>query len=253
MKKQILNQSLFDDSVNRIYDYTLIESLVFALDIKKYIDKLGIENYNKKKLLCNFYEYLQANKDENIFDKKLKNNYYYLLDYINDNSTKSERLEQNEIIRDIKIALNNIGNDNLDFLKEQIILREYSIRFYNFNLFMINKISNQTILDYKDVYYESISNDFLFLDLLLKDEKDFQDNYSKYLLNVNFYRSMNYFLAIYDWLFQKSEILDRTKFIIENDSLLLKNLQYSSSEFDEELSMICNVTKKMVKKIEKSK
>ena len=73
------------------------------------------------------------------------------------------------------------------------------------------------------------------------------------MLNVNFYRSMNYFLAIYDWLFQKSEILDRTKFIIENDSLLLKNLQYSSSEFDEELSMICNVTKKMVKKIEKSK
>ena len=254
MEKIIENdlENSFNDYVNLIYDYTLIESLVFALDTKLYIDKLGIDNLDKTKLLYNFQEYLQENKDENIFDDTLKNKYYYLLDYINDRSNKEERLVQNEIVRDIKIALNNIGNNNFDFLKEQILLREYSIRNYSYNWFVINRISNQTILENKEIYYDSISKDFLFLNLLLMDETEFRDNYQKYLLNINFYRSMNYFLAIYNWLFKKPEILDKAKFIIYNDELLIKNSKYNSQEIDQNLSSILNVTKKMVKKVEKS-
>ena len=84
------------------------------------------------------------------------------------------------------------------------------------------------------------------------DETEFRDNYQKYLLNINFYRSMNYFLAIYNWLFKKTEILDKAKFIIYNDELLIKNSKYNSQEIDQNLSSILNVTKKMVKKVEKS-
>lgn len=239
--------------IDKVYIYTLIESLVFNIDIKKDIKQLiDITNIDKNILLKNLNEYLKINKDDNIFDDEIRKNYYYLIDYLVENSGFLEKKEQNSLVREMKITLNNLSLDNLEYLKEQILLREYALINYELNHLFINTIKKQTILNNKYIYYNSISKDFVFLQLLLMDDEEFDKNYSDYLLNIDFYRSMNYFTSVYSDLFKNLNIFNRLKIIIENDEILLKTGKYDEQDTVKYFNSILNVTKKVVKKLERT-
>lgn len=251
-------QLTLNEFIDMIYNYTLINSLVFSIDIEKFIhDNLKIDNFNTSILLKNFKNYLAINKDKNIFDDQIKDNCYFFINYISEIDNITEKSEKNSIINEMKINLNNTSYSNFDFLREQILLRDYGDSHYNRNKAKINKISDRILNDYKEIYYRSISNDFLVMSLLLIEEQKFyNEGYKLFLLCKDFYRSINYFIQNYNFLFKSLDWLNRIKFVMNKDLRLLTNVDDVSnlefeSEIDDEFLDIMEITQKLVKKIDK--
>lgn len=250
----------FEDYINIIYNYTLINSLVFAVDIKEYIkNHLKIDNIDKSMLLKGLRSYLSINKNQNIFDNKIKDNFYFLIDYLSEQNCFIDSLEKNSIINDMKIMLNNISCDNLDFIRSQILLRDYGNLHYAWNKAKINKISDQVINRCKDSYYGSISNDFLVINLLLLEKQKFYNQDHKlFLLCTDFYRSINYFTQNYSILFQNLDLVNRIKFIMSEDlKLLINEVSMDNPKIiqkaDIEFLNIMGITQKLVKKLDREK
>lgn len=239
----------FSEYVNNIYNYTVLNSIVFSTDIREFItEHLNMDRINEDALIDNMYNYLLDNKDDDMFDENIKENFYFLIDYLLKNMDKNKIKQKNPMINEMKRMINNLHTNNLEYLREQILLREHAFINYNWNKLIINKISDSTILEYKDIYYNSISNDLFFLHLLLINDEQFYKEYSKYLLHNDFYRSVNYFMSIYDILFTNIEYLKRIQFIIEQNSILINK----GENVDKDFIALEKISKKVVKKYEKS-
>ncbi len=238
----------FKEFVDNVLNYTFIDSMVFSTDIEEFVNEyLNLDKLNKDSLLNNVYKYLLQNKDDDIFDENIKGNIYFLIDYLLEKNDVVKIKQQNAMINEIKLLTNNSKLNNLKYLREQILLREHAFVNYHFNRFLINRVPAFTILEDKDVYYNSISNDFLTLDLLLMDDNSFYEEYKKCLLQIDFYRSVNFFASVYELLFKKKSYLERVKFIIEQNRSLIN----AGEPVDKGFIVLQKVTQKVVKKIER--
>lgn len=241
----------FEDYVARVSNYTFMESLIFSLDVKKYVNEhMNMNKVKTEAMLDNIYNHLVENYDNPIFDEFVKDNLYYLIDYFSEKDNKKVMEEQNELINKIKGLVNSLEGGHPDFLRQHILLREYAqinLLDFRFNNFMINRIPDETILDYRDTYYNSISNDFCVLDLLLAGDERFKKEYNDFLLFSDFYRSINYFMSLYGIMFSRDNYLEKVKFIIGCDNDLIK----SGKIVDKDFKALQNVSKRMVRKLEK--
>lgn len=238
----------FEDYITHISNYTFMESLVFSLDIKEYVnERIQMDKVKKEVMLDNIYGYLMENNDNLIFDNFVKDNIYFLIDYFAEKDNKSIMKEQNVLINKIKSLVNGLDIENLDFLRQHILLREHAQINFQFNNFMINRIPDETILNYRDTYYNSISNDFCVLNLLLMNDDYFKEEYKNFLLFSDFYRSINYFMSLYGIMFTEPEYLEKVKFMISCNNDLVK----SGENVDDDFLALQGVSKRMVRKIEK--
>lgn len=234
--------------VDNLYNDTLIKSLIFSHDISDYISCLSLDEIDKTVLLDITYNFLLKNRNSNMFDEKSKANFYSLIIYILEDYNIVNNSDENAIINNIKIILNSLDSNNLPFLKNQVSLRDYGT-IYKFNNLKLKQLFKEDIFIIKNIYYRSITDDFAILNMLRIDDSLFYDeNYKKYLLNKNFYRSINYFMIKENKLFENSEYLKRVKFIREKDLDILTSGQYEENNVDEEFYDIASVNNRLIKK-----
>lgn len=233
-------------SENAFYYNTLINSLVFSPHIK-----------NDLKIYCSFFEnnrdgflymakcfgnYLEEHKGQNIFDKKIKNNIYEITNYLCEDfpydNVNSDKLLLNDFLNAIKKYL-NVCSNNTDYIREQILMRDYGIKSkLSPNWYALKNVADSDIELYKEEYYESISRDILILNLLKEPRENFYHNdYKSFLLNKDFYRSINYFLLTSS-LIKNEQYIERINFIIKNNIDLLADLIVNGDFSDEEFSDI---------------
>lgn len=241
-------QDSFEQYVDNVYNYTFINSLIFSSNIRNYINELEIDKIDKSYLLDLSKDYLLENKTNNMFDDKLKQNFYLLIGYISENNNLVNNYEENSIINAIKITLNNLDNDNLEFLRKQILLRDYG-SIYKFNKFKLNRMLATDMTRLKEIYYKSITDDLAVLNMLrLGSSMFYNEAYKMYLLSKNFYRSTNYFMLKESRLFENCEYLNRLRFIKEQDLDLLVSGQYDENNIDSEFYDIASVNNRLIKK-----
>lgn len=246
-------------SDNAFYYNTLINSLVFSPNIK-----------NDLKIYCSFFEnnrdgflymtecfgrYLEGHKAQNIFDGMVKNNIYEIANYLYEkfpyvgcNTINSDKLLLNDFLNAIKKYL-NVCSNNTDYIREQILMRNYGVKS-KFSPYWstLKKIADSDIELYKEEYYVSISRDILILNLLKKSEENFYHNdYEAFLLNKDFYRSINYFLLTSS-LIKNTQYVDRINFIINNNLDLLADLIIKGDYDDEKFSDIHTASIRLLRK-----
>ena len=144
----------------------------------------------------------------------------------------------------------NVCSNNTDYIREQILMRDYGVKS-KFSPYWstLKKIADSDIELYKEEYYVSISRDILILNLLKESEESFYHNdYEAFLLNKDFYRSINYFMVKENKLFENSEYLKRVKFIREKDLDILTSGQYEENNVDEEFYDIASANNRLIKK-----
>ncbi len=241
-----------------LYYDTLINSLVFSPNIENDLNVYcAIFNNNRDIFLYMVKRlgvYVEKYKGNGIFDPKVKNNIheivYYLYSkfpYLTDNKNDSDKLLLNEFMHSIKMYLNVCSNNNFNFIREQILMRDYGVKNkLNPNWYALKKVADSDIEIYKDEYYASISMDILIMNLLNESKEDFYNNdYDAFLLNKNFYRSVNYFWLTSSDVRLNKEYYDRTAFIIKNN---LDILSSDSDDFiDEEFFDIQNSSIRLLK------
>lgn len=236
-------------SENAFYYNTLINSLVFSPNIK-----------NDLEIYCSFFKnnrdgflymskcfgiYLEAHKGQNIFDKMVKNNIYEITNYLCEDfpyivgdNVNSDKLLLNDFLNAIKKYLNACSN-NTDYIREQILMRDYGIKSkLSPYWYTLKNVADSDIELYKEEYYTSISRDILILNLLNEPEENFyRSDYEKFLLNKDFYRSINYFLLTSS-LIKNTQYVERINFIIKNNLDLLADLIIKGDYDDEDFSDI---------------
>ncbi len=247
----------FDEYLNFVYNWNFINSLAFSSNIKKAVTAdIFSDCFEPSNILSFLPLYLLKCKALNIFDDDIKNNLYLLINHIAELDKKTDKYKKNEILNNMKIILNNMGTDNYDFIRNQIILRDFGNLNYKKNLKKINNISNDIIDDSKSTYYDSIENDYAMLKFLMLNKKDFCDKYYKdVFLTKNFYRSINSFISDYCLLFcSETDFLSKVNFSLDK---LEEFTKYSNttailnSNIDYEFYNIVDTTGKLVKKIAK--
>lgn len=246
-----------NDYIDIIYNYMLINSLVFTNNFDCNLIKI-LMNYNLKpsQLLNLISTYLQINKDSKIFDNNIKNNVYNLIGYIASLDDEIKPLEKNKMLNNMKILVNNMDNNNYDFIRSQILLRDYGNFNYKWNYHKLKRIPDYYLDELKNVYYNSIENDFNMLNFLLLDNEQFYNK--KYELNLGykqFYRSMNVFINNNSVLFYKDDdAINKIKFMMEKDINIILNDAYNSvfsEDYNNEFLDIIFVTEKLVKKLDR--
>lgn len=241
-------QISFLQYVDNLYNDTLIKSLIFSSNIRNYISYLELDYIDKSELLEIAYNCLLKNRTSNMFDEKIKANFYTLIRYILEDDNIVSNSDENTIINDIKIILNSLDNNNFSFLKAQVSSRDYGT-IYKFNNLKLKQLFKEDIFIIKNIYYQSITDDFAILNMLrINDSLFYNGNYKNYLLNKNFYRSINYFMVKENKLFENSEYLKRVKFIREKDLDILTSGQYEENNVDEEFYDIASVNNRLIKK-----
>lgn len=174
--------------------------------------------------------YLEQKNNQQDFDYFAKNNIYKMTTFFCD------KVQSNDDLNQIKIYLNNQSEDNSDFLRQQILLRDYAtFKFANLKMYInLQKISSDIILENKKEYYSSINYDMLFLISLMISDKDFYDfDYTANAFNKSFYRSLNYFSCVKPDILMNSKNLERIKYVMDCDTV---NLEKLSNEYYGELS-----------------
>ena len=81
-----------------------------------------------------------------------------------------------------------------------------------------------------------------------------KERYKLFLLCKDFYRSINYFIQNYNFLFKSLDWINRIKFVMNKDLRLLTNVDDVRNlefEIDDEFLDIMEITQKLVKKIDK--
>ena len=241
---------MFDDSniFDNFYNYAFINAILFTDDIKRRIKIMEENKVDKDFLLNIFYNYLIKNKDREMFDIKLKNSCYTFIDYLCNNSSDKDRVNNIAKINEMKRIINNSDDYNLGFVRAQILMRDYGSSYYSLNRIKLNHVPDNYILQLKETYYYSIVYDLNFLNIFKFDNATFNKVSGMYLLNKNFYRSLNYFILKAGCLFKNNYYRDKIRFVIEQDLNVLINRQYNENDVDEEFFDICNVTNRLIKK-----
>ncbi len=161
-----------DEKIMQLYEYTFIHSLIFTFDFRDYLNEAGIDGQNYSIILESLRRYLS--KNQHIFDDSLKKNFYSLMDYVASNDTKTNLNDKNSIINEMKLNLNNIVDiNNIRFLRYQILVRDYGIFNYYWNKLKVRRISEQAVLNSRRTYYNSMSNDFSVIHLLISSDEFF--------------------------------------------------------------------------------
>ena len=240
------------------YNYTFIESTLFSNDINFHI-KNYIENRENFDFAFSFdmlYKYICTNCDENVFDNFVKSNAYILADYFYSHDNISSKKEKTEMLNKIKICLNSLENNNYYFLRDQIALRKFGLKYTDksFKLKALKVTKDEYLEELKPIYYASIANDINLLILLMEQSDQFyNDDYKILMLNKNFYRSVNYFLLTNEVMFSANDNLAKIKYIIEqNLNYIFKSGEDINQDcIDDEFLDIANVTTCLIKKYEK--
>lgn len=247
-------------SENAFYYNTLINSLVFSPNIK-----------NDLKIYCSFFEnnrdgflyivkcfgnYLEKHKGQNIFDTRVKNNIYeianYLYEkfpYLTSKINDSDKLLLNDFLNAIKKYLNICSDSNSNYIKEQILMRNYGVKSKLSPYWQgLKQISDDTIDTFKNEYYTSISKDILFINLLNKPRNSFYNSdYKAFTLDKDFYRSINYFWLTSPEFRKNHKYYERIKFMISSNLEFLTDLIISGDFDDEEFSDIHNASIRLLK------
>jgi len=245
----------FDQYLNCIYNLKLINSLIFSSNIDRSINKvINNESFSYFKILEFLSVYLPIYQEYNIFDDHIKNNLYFLINYFAENDLKTDKYKKTNMLNSLKILLNNINNNNYDFIRKQILLRDFGNLNYNKNLKKINNITTDVLDKYKYIYYSSIENDYATLNYLMINKDIFYNEfYKEVFLSKNFYRSINSFLNDNYILFcNETDFLSKVNFSLDKIGEFIINgsdFDISQANFDEEFFDIVNVTEKLVKKI----
>lgn len=244
-----------------LYYDTLINSLVFSLNIKDDL-KLYCEffNNNRDAFLYIFERlgiYIANNKTtQNKFDIITNNNFYEIILYLYSNfpyeisnSKSTDRKVLNDFFNTVKIYLANCSDNNCDYIREQILIRDYALTGkFNFIWPKLKKTPDFIIEEYKGEYYKAISNDILVMNLLNESKENFYNNdYEAFLLNKDFYRSINYFILTSNNIALNADYLERISYIINNNLNALKNYD-GSFDLDDEFFDIHNATQHLLKK-----
>lgn len=246
----IKRDNAYEKYLDEIFKKVLINSLIFTDDLKSFFDEADFETNDYNVLLDSLYEYLPLFKNENIFDDRLKDRFYELLEYVINMNINMNLIDKTNIMNDVKKILNNInGENNEDFLFRQIMIRDYGLFNCISNGIEVNHLlkihrGNDKL---KDIYYDSIVDDFLVMHLLLTTDAIFEDTYDACLLLNNFYRSINYFFYECRGLFKNKKCFERVNMIIKMNSELCQN---GKNNIDPKFFELEKVTKKIVKKIE---
>lgn len=240
----------FEDYEKSIYFQLLINSLIFANSIKHYMQETKIDTIDKTIIFQCLYDYLIAMKDVKMFNKANKNNLYFLFDYLDDSNNKVEQVNKNKMLNDMRKIVRNLDDDNLDFLCEQIILRDFGVFNYKKGLRRLKRMEIENILSLEKNYYQSISNDFPIFSLLGMNDEFYFKCAKNFILLKDFYRSINYFLVVFPDLFLNPKYLSRVKDIITNDDIQKNNSQMLEY-VDDEFLHLSNLTKRLVKNFER--
>ena len=232
------------------YEVT-INSLTFSNNIDEdlniYFKKFtNIEILN---LLEQLKLFLEQKNNENIFDSFSKNNIYKMTTFFCD------KLGYKEDVNQVKIYLNNQTENNSDFLRQQILLRDYAAsRLDNLKMYMrLQKTSDDIIFENKKEYYSSINYDMLFLMKLIMSDKDFYDfDYTANAFNKSFYRSLNYFIKVKPQILKDSKNLERIKYIMDYDTSNLRRVfNENSDDFSEDFYEYIDIRNVSVNKMRK--
>ena len=245
-----------DEYLKEIYVYTFLNSLMFSNKIETDL-KNSLEIFiNFDKFLILLLDYIKNEKTKNIFDKLVKDNVFYLTDFLL-NKVNYDNTKKHEILNDIKITLNNCSDDNIDFIRSQIAMRDYGVNYnnkFNLNVLSIKSVSDDDIRTYKDIYYNSIFNDFIYMSIILLENRQFVNaTKENWLFNKDFFRSTNYYLLNCKELFYKPNCYNNLKYIITENLESLRNLteQEIDDRIDEEFADLANVSIKLVRKFER--
>ncbi len=243
---------------NELYYDTLINSLAFSPNIKNDLNVYCAFFNNNRNVFLYFAQrlgiYLEKHKGKGIFDLKVKNNVYEIISYLysrfpysTNNINDRDKLLLNEFLNSIKVYLNCCSDNNLDFIREQILMRDYGSKSkLNPNWRVLKKVVDCDIELCKGEYYASISRDILIMNLLNESSDDFYNNdYEAFLLNKDFYRSINYFWLTSSEVHLNKQYYERISFIINTNLDLLMS---GSDDFaDEEFADIHNATHRLLK------
>ena len=199
-----------------LYNYFLIKKAIFSEDINTFFKEITFENNqeNYKLFLTSLHEFLEDNK--NIFEKNEKLNTLQLTEFLLDNIDYLSKEEKVNELNYFKITLNKIKNDNYLFLKNELANRNYGVSLEKSKIFnfIFSVFEKEQIDELRKELNSSISFDFNVLNLFYVDKKQFMErNYINYILKKNFYKSLNYFLINYDFLFYDEDFVEKINYI----------------------------------------
>lgn len=242
-----------------IYYKTLVHSLLFSISIENdldiYFKDLKREDYFN--IIHYFQTYFSDDNPNLIINFEIKNNMYKIIEYLTE-CFKDESYDDKVLINDsvncIKRYLNQDFIDNTnDYLREQILLRDYGVKKSNFNITWqkLKFVPVEAIEYFKNEYFESISKDVVLFIYLLDDDNNFYNNdYNDILMSKNFYRTLNYLILTKKEIFQNDNYLKKILYIIEQNIKVLSKLSDEDiqSDIDDEFLEIHNISNKLLKK-----
>ena len=256
--KKIMTQEEFEKYLDAIYDCTLINSLIFSFDIKNDINVRlkQFDNETCEQFIQELIKLVEHYKNYEMFDKHIKNNIYDLMDYllnVNNNLNKEKKCEY---LNELKLILNNCSNDNTEFIRNQISIRDYGLR-YNKNKFKLRDVKNasdSTINSLKGLIYDSISYDIDILNLMeSENHKEVYEKASMFFATKAFYRSLNYFLVTNQFIFFDSNKFEKIKYVLDENIKKIYGIEdeIELEKYDDEFFDIASISTKLVKKIER--
>lgn len=257
--KKIMTQEEFENYLDAIYDCTMINSLIFSSNIINDInirisDQLVSEDYEQFLLeLSNLVEHY---KDFEMFDDYIKNNIYVLVNYLLGKCDKLNIEKRYELLNKIKITLNNCSTNNTEFIRNQISIRNYGLR-YNKNSFRLRDVKNAsstTIDSLKGLIYDSISYDIDILNLMeSENHKEVYEQANMFFATKAFYRSLNYFLVTNQFIFFDSNKFEKIKYVLDENIKKIYGMEdeIELEKYDDEFFDIASISTKLVKKIER--
>ena len=245
---------------NEFYYNTLINSLVFSLNIKNDLNIYCAFFNNNRDIFLYMVQrigiYLEKCNSKGIFDSKVKNNIHeianYLYEkfpYLTNEKNDSDKLLLNDFLNAIKKHLNVCLDSNCDYVREQILMRNYGVKNkLNPHWRGLKQISDDIIDTFKNEYYTSISKDILFINLLNEPRDNFYNSdYKNFTLDKDFYRSINYFWLTSPEFRSNHKYYGRIKFMISSNLEMLTDLFMSGDFDDEEFADIHNASLRLLK------
>lgn len=238
-----------------LYDFLLIRKAIFSKNINEFFKRIELSNTqeNNKEVLKSLNKFLNQNK--NIYDKSLKKNIVDFASYFLERADYLSLNEKNEELNKIKVLLNSQDSNNYLFLKRELAYRDYGISLEKNKIYsyLFKFFDNSEIDVLKSKLYKSIAFDFNVLNLLYVDNEYFEKRgYFEYVLKKDFYRTINYFILNYEYLFLDEEFVNKLNYIIGKNEFFIDNYNNQNKdiyvEIDNEFKDIQSRTNILIKK-----
>lgn len=201
-----------------------IESIVFSHDIESKLQAIVLDI---RFLIC-LEKYLDTNQTENYIDSTIKEKIYKIVKYIRfDLKSRKMTEQENELLNLIIKKTNRVKEGNiLGFYYNQANVRAHDAKTISADTKMT------MLLDMLELIKESISYDYEILSDLNKSPEEKTRIVEKYKGNGWFLCSVKGMYAECSEIFDKKEIKENLKSVIDaNEKILIKkNLRYSNSE-----------------------